>query len=64
MSYTPEQWQSIETRARKLGASEGQIRKWRKREGVSAEWRLKLAVADKSLLKVFASKAPDMARAS
>lgn len=63
MSYTPEQWQSIETQARKLGASDEQIRKWRERGGVAATWHAKLAMADKTLLKVFA-RSPAMERAS
>lgn len=54
MSYTPEQWQSIETQARKLGASEEQIRKWRERGGVAATWHAKLIKSDRKLLAAFA----------
>jgi hypothetical protein len=54
MSYTPEQWQSIETQARKLGASEDQIRKWRERGGVAATWHAKLIKSDRKLLAAFA----------
>jgi len=54
MSYTPEQWQSIETQARKLGASDEQIRKWRERGGVAATWHAKLIKSDRKLLSAFA----------
>ena len=57
MSYTPEQWQSIETQARKLGASEEQIRKWRHREAVAATWHAKLIKSDRKLLAAFAQEA-------
>ena len=56
MSYTPEQWQRIETQARKLGATDEQIRKWRERGGVAATWHAKLIKSDRKLLAAFAQE--------
>lgn len=54
MSYTPDQWQRIETQAKKLGATDEQIRKWRERGGVAATWHAKLIKSDRKLLELFA----------